>query len=395
MKRIIAALVVLPMAFSSLTVTTLAQEKKNANQRERVEAYASAFLANRASFNHMVCEYEMRRLQADSESQLLTDAGVVQTVANGLLIRDGTKTRCEVNLSDEDLRSFIKAGRSPFSDDRMLLDGELGVTFSRSLSGGVLYSSKYPPEKLPRTPFDFGGFTGSEGVFTPGWILERSDLPIEATLSENVVVDNRLIAPFLEKRQLVLLDYRCSSPKNDFLLRFHIDTKHGCIPILSEFHLNGNIMERAVVTDIRQLDSGQSFPMRSLCYSLADDGKGDFKIGWVDETRVTKFVVDQPIENSIFQIEIEKLTLLRDAADDNSQFQLQDRTSLALDDIPKLLERAHEASVRQARRAEAKAKVIRTGERKFSWLWLWLLLSATMALMVVLLVRSRRNRLDH
>ena len=363
------------------------------SNRERLNAYAASFLASRDSFDQINCEYELRSLSVESEAQALSGAGTPTEITQGCLIRSGRKVRCETNISEAELSGIKRTGRSTFSPDRILLGGDLGITFSPALSGGVIYSQKAAPGRLPLTPFDFGRFTGAKRQFHPGWIVERTDLDIDA----KIIADPDLspvLQEFVSARGLVPVEYTLQTPDNLVRFVYYLDPVIGCLPRVSDFYLNDRLEQRAVVTDFREFGQGRAFPIRSVNYSVASDDHGDIRVGWAIENRVTKINVDEPIDDDLFRIDIDKTSIYRDAADSDSQFNLENMQSLSLNDIPMLLERARQQSLQEKRIASERAKsTSKTVSRPGTGAWILLLVNALVLIaLAVVYVRRRALR---
>ncbi len=385
--KLVPAVVIL--AILMISRACLAQATSSGEDfEEGARALAATYVENRDSFQHVECTYELRQFRHEDEESVFRDVAVVEGQAKGLLVRDGSKIRRQIIVSDADLDKAMQMERIVFDPRQLLLDGERGVTYSRDIKGGVLYSSAYPPEKLIITPFDYGRFTGSRGFFHPGLILNCSEIhPVDEGVPEepHAAVDSI---------EMVGIECRLKAGSGSLRFQFFLAPAHGCLPIVCRSYLNDRPLQKSVITDIRDVGKGRFYPMRSLNLQYTE---GEPPINWAVETRVTSLTVDQPVAPSLFQIKIEKGGVLRDAADDNSQFRILEDQVVGLDGLDDLFQRAAAQSKQEALWARARseaaeavevAEVAETGMAMPTWIILPLVCVVGLALLI-LLIRLR------
>jgi hypothetical protein len=343
-----------------LSSDCLAQRGDSASDvEEEVRALAETYLENLQSFEQMECLYELRKSYPDDEESVLLGLTPSDPDAGGILVCDGSKKRYEVTVTDAVLEQAYRLSRITFPPKAMLLDGERGISYCRDLHGGVLFSSAYPPEITMVTPFDYGRFSGSRRVFHPALILEDFGRKFEVRRPDGQVPEEPHAS--VGSDELVGIEYSMQglpADKGSFEFQFFLSPSHGCLPIICRNYGNGLLMQKSVITDIRKVGTNRFFPMRSVNIHYGPE----YRVSFAVETRVTSLTVDQPVAASWFQIQVEKGGVLRDGADDNSQFKLSEDQTVRLEDLDDLFQRAADRSKQNAIWAKAREEAAETAK---------------------------------
>lgn len=382
-------------------------EGTDPNDVEQIWALAASYLANIESFSQLKCEYELLSYRPQSREELSRGTykedvfhGRLkpQATAEGVWVRSGSTVRREQIVDDAALDEALKTRRIVFSPERVLVDGVIGITFSKLLNGGVLYSRERPPEVPPIGPFDFGHFSGSERFWTPEIVLTDREHWKEGAVE--LLPGPPPNEPHAFQSDVPLVGFRYSlnkDPAKPFELQFWIDRSRGALPIIGIWYLKGRLVQKMVVTDVRTFPGGRAFPMRSIDILHSRDDES--LIGWAVETRVRTLEVDSPIDPALLRIEVGDGAILRDAADDNSQFTLEKGGLIGISDIPALMERAAAQSRqvaegdRENKRRATLPRAAEPPEKEGRSMLLYLNCGFILLLAAVLLVvRIRRRR---
>src|SRR3990172_7074664 len=298
-------------------------EKNKTDSDEAVRALASAFVANRDSFQQIECAFELRQFRIESEEDAFNGRVTPEAVARGSFIRDGAKLRQEVDVPDVEVEAAVKRGSIVFDPKCLLLDGERGIYYSKDITGAVLYSPAHPAENTLLGPFSCGRFFGGGGP-QPETILDGPFAGFAVRLISEPVADEPHAA--VPMRELVGFEY--TSKSGNLRIQFFIAPAHGHLPIVCrqyfkgvpEKNFQGGLAQKSVTTDLRHFDQQRVFPMRNINVHYRPD-KPDIA-AFAVETRVTDIKVGQPVDPTVFQIGVKANSVLRDGADDNSQFLL-------------------------------------------------------------------------
>jgi hypothetical protein len=315
---------------------------KSSDSEKEVRALAAAYLANRDSFQQMECTYELRQFRTSNEDEIFRNLVNVEGMATGLWVRDGSKSRCEIMVSEAVLQQSFKDNRIVFAPQSVLLDGDRGISYSRALNGGGLFSSAYPPVKgIVLTPFSFGRFTGREEEYHPGMMIEHPEMKFVAHLFEGEVPEEPHAA--VGPRELVGIEYSGMLKSHTIKLQFFLAPAKGCLPIIARSYLDGAMLQKAVITEIRQIGQDRAYPIRSLNIQYGVKASTT----WAVETRVKSLKVDKPVNASLFQIEVPENAAIRNFADDKSQFKVPSDGRVGLEDLDGLFNQAAKQSVKE------------------------------------------------
>ncbi len=323
--------------------------------REKVEVVAKSYLTNRDSFDNILCRYSLRRFMPGTQLRALQGHGDTVGTAEGLLLRDGEKIRCENNLDRHALAEARLTGELFFIPRRVLYDGNQGITYSPLLQGGVLYSDRYPPEGLPYTPFDLGGFVTMSEHEHPGFIVlsdraKNKDVDFKFSIEENASLEEPYASFAASKNELLFLKYEFRLHQLVVELAFYIDPALGYLPVYSEKSVNQVVLSRALITKASDLGEGRVFPLRSFYYTLRNNPNENDVVSYAVETNTTELNLNPKTDETQFRLSISEskdYSVFRDPAIDGSQFCHHDYEPISYSDLPALYQRAAEQAKKE------------------------------------------------
>lgn len=349
---------ILLAVFLSRSVSTHGADGHLYEQRsdESIAANVAGFIANRNAFDVIECRYQLRHFSVDGDVEdVALDRAEPTAVADGLFVRDGTRERREVNISDEDMNRNLKNRGGIFDTTHQLLNGERGLYHARDLSSCVLYSRAFPAtDNIVPTPFKWGIFTFPEDRYNVDCLTRQDGRQYRV----NVMAQPCPAEPHaaVSSSELVGIEY-VERIKNVVLkIEFFLSPNHGHLPIVGKKYIDDALRQKLIITDIRRVEGERFYPMRSLLMQMSHEAPD--RVVAVGETRVTELTVDRPIDPSIFRVEFAKNTIVRDGADNRSQYVINEPRVVTFDDLDELFDRAaarsrQEAEWEQVRREKA------------------------------------------
>lgn len=213
--------------------------------------------------------------------------------------------------------------------------------YARDIKGAVLFSSSFPPPDTVIGPFSLGTFSYPDNQRNVSLIIEQpSEVQVAHILpSPYPPMEHAAIAV----DELVGIEYRDT---RGVRLQFYVSPEHGSIPIVARKYRDDTLDELAVVTDVRKMVDGHFFPMRTV-FSGVKDGNPADTVAAI-ETRVLELNVGEPVDPSLFQMQIAAGSVMRDGMNFKSQFHIDNARTVTLDDLDDLFAQAAAAAVQRA-----------------------------------------------
>ena len=367
-------------------------EDKTQQVDERMRALAAAYVANRDSFQQIECTFELRKFRPENEEDVFSGRAQPEAVARGTLLRDDGKMKQEIAVPDVEVKAALERGWIVFGPKCLLLGGERGISYSKDINGGVIYSSSHPAKNTLLGPFSFGLFFSGGGP-QPETILEGPDAQFTVRRVEGAVADEPHAA--VPMRELVGFEYVTKPEIGSLRIQFFIAPKQGHIPIVCKQIFEEQLIQKTVTTDIREFDQQRVFPMRNL--NVHYNPSKPNLVAAVVESRVTDIKVGKPVDPALFQIKVKANAALRDAADDKSQFVVPQARTISLGDLNELFQTAAKQSTEQVAiekeiAARGPGPLRRPGAYSRVILWIVNLLLIVFLGATLVVMRSRKKK---
>lgn len=246
---------------------------------ERTENLRQAYLKNRDKFRSFKCQFRLMQGTCETLDDALQGKMDVVSPMTGIWCIDGEKQRLELitervgespipEIVAEPGRKFGFAAVRFRDTEKSLVDGAVGIHYSPSLGAdiGEQIKAVSSPKELPLpwpdfvdTPIGIGLMAQNER-WSPGADLAYFTRPERVRrLSESA--DSTAGRPCE-----VLTVARKWDTATTMHYRWFLDLKRGYAPVEARF-VNvgtGEILNQAIVTDIRELANGGYFPFRSV-----------------------------------------------------------------------------------------------------------------------------------
>lgn len=319
---------------------------------DRIKSIAAKYLAHRDGYKNLDCKYTSRQFLTDNQLSALNCEGKTVGKINCKLLRNGQMVLCENNLKREPIEQARDSAELPFIPRRVLYNGNEGITYSPLLEGGVLYSDRFPPEGLPLTPFDYGGFI-QKGGRHPGDILIQNWLndPVfshEFSYSEDASLEEPYSDFAVSSTGLIRINHKKSVSENSTENVYFIDPTLGHMPVYCERLANDAVHSRALLLQVKHIAPDKVFPMKSVYFSHGLFSDNSDIVTYAVESNTTKLSVEVEVEESRFILNISessRYSVFRAPSIENSQFRYYGTKPVTLKDMPDMYRRAIDQSV--------------------------------------------------